>query len=130
MHIIVKIHTFPLLFIHPQSLSLSKGKIMFIFLYPILNFLLRWMPPHLFPSSFPTRLSGPNNGTICWMRFDPRLCTSFLTLGILDPGFIQSCPTKKPRASTYQSSTKVEEGLTRDAKRITETIRSCDRDEG
>jgi hypothetical protein len=28
--------------------------------------------------------------------FDPCLCMSFLTLGSLDPGFIQSCPTKTP----------------------------------
>jgi hypothetical protein len=42
------------------------------------------------------------------------------------------CPklsNKNPRAPAYQSSAKVEEGLTRDAKSITETIRSCDRDE-
>jgi hypothetical protein len=30
----------------------------------------------------------------------------------------------------YQSSTKAEEGLTQDAERIIETIRSCVRDEG
>jgi hypothetical protein len=36
---------------------------------------------------------------------------------------------KNPKASTYQSSAKSEEGPTQDAKRITETIRSYDRDE-
>jgi hypothetical protein len=37
---------------------------------------------------------------------------------------------KNPRAPEYQSSTKAREGLTRDVERITETIRSYDRDEG
>jgi hypothetical protein len=42
------------------------------------------------------------------------------------------CPelsNKNPRAPTYQSSTKVEEGLTLYAERIIDTIRSCDMDE-
>jgi hypothetical protein len=55
---------------------------------------------------------------------------SFLMLGSLDPGFIQSCPTKTPEHRHINPRTKAEEGLTRDAERITETIRSCDRDEG
>ena len=37
---------------------------------------------------------------------------------------------KNPRALTYQSSAKDEEGLTRYADMITETIRSLDKDEG
>jgi hypothetical protein len=37
---------------------------------------------------------------------------------------------KIPIASTYRFSSNTKEGLTRDAERITETIRSCARDEG
>jgi hypothetical protein len=37
---------------------------------------------------------------------------------------------ENPKAPTYQSSAKAEEGLTQDAERIIEIIRFCDRDEG
>jgi hypothetical protein len=56
-------------------------------------------------------------------------CASFLMLGSLDPGFIQRVFQQKPQSTAYQSLSKVKEGLTQDAERITETIRSCDRDE-
>jgi hypothetical protein len=53
-----------------------------------------------------------------------------LNTGEFRPRVHPELTNKNPRASTYQSSAKVKEGLTRDAERITETIRSCDRDEG
>jgi hypothetical protein len=37
---------------------------------------------------------------------------------------------KNPKASTYQSSAKVKEGLTLHEERISDTIRYCDMDEG
>jgi hypothetical protein len=55
---------------------------------------------------------------------------TFLTLGSFRPRVLPELSNKNPKAPTYQSSTKAEEGLTRDAERITETIRSCVRDEG
>jgi hypothetical protein len=55
---------------------------------------------------------------------------SFLTLGSFRPRVHPKLSNKIPKAPTYQSSAKVEEGLTRDAKRIIETIQSCDKDEG
>jgi hypothetical protein len=53
-----------------------------------------------------------------------------LNVGEFRPRVHPELTNKNPRASTYQSSAKAEEGLTRDAERITETIRSCVRDEG
>jgi hypothetical protein len=50
--------------------------------------------------------------------------------GGLRPRVHPELTNKNPKASTYQSSAKAEEGLTRDAMRITETIWSCVRDEG
>jgi hypothetical protein len=51
-------------------------------------------------------------------------------LGEFRPRVHPELTNKNPKASTYQSSAKAEEGLTRDVERITETIRSCVRDEG
>jgi hypothetical protein len=53
-----------------------------------------------------------------------------LNVGGLRPRVCPELTNKNPKASTYQSSAKAEEGLTRDAMRITETIWSCVGDEG
>jgi hypothetical protein len=58
------------------------------------------------------------------------LCHVLLNVGEFRPRVHPELSNKNPKAPTYQSSAKAEEGLTRDAERITETIRSCDRDEG
>jgi hypothetical protein len=51
-------------------------------------------------------------------------------LGIFRPRVFPELVQKNPKALTYQSLAKVDEGLTQDVDRITETIRSYVRDEG
>jgi hypothetical protein len=53
-----------------------------------------------------------------------------LNVGEFRPRVHPELTNKNPKALAYQSSAKAEEGLTRDAMRITETIWSCDKDEG
>jgi hypothetical protein len=55
---------------------------------------------------------------------------SFSTFGSFRPRVYLKFVQQNLKTLTYQSLAKVEEGLTQDAKRITETIRSCDRDDG
>jgi hypothetical protein len=47
-------------------------------------------------------------------------------LGSFRPKVHPELSNKNPKAPTYQSSAKAEEGLTRDVERITKTIGSCD----
>jgi hypothetical protein len=54
---------------------------------------------------------------------------SFLTLGSFRHKVHLYMSNKSLKALTYQSLDKAEEGLTRDAETIIETIRSCDRDD-
>jgi hypothetical protein len=52
-----------------------------------------------------------------------------LNAGEFIPRVHPKLSNKIPKAPSYQSSAKAKEGLTQDAERIIETIRSCDRDE-
>jgi hypothetical protein len=70
----------------------------------------------------------------CWVlcrHFQSMLAhtLTFLTLGSFRPRVHPDLVKKTPKAPTYQSLAKAEEGLTPDAKRIIETIRSCVGDE-
>jgi hypothetical protein len=58
------------------------------------------------------------------------LACILLNAGEFRPKVHPELTNKNPKASTYQSSAKAKEGLTRDAMRIIETIWSCVGDEG
>jgi hypothetical protein len=55
---------------------------------------------------------------------------TFLTLGSFRPRVHPKLVQQNPKALKNQSLARDEKGLTRDAKRIIETIRYCVRDEG
>jgi hypothetical protein len=69
--------------------------------------------------------SSPKSAQFCSM-----LARSLLNVGEFRPKVHPKLTNKNPRVLAYQSSAKADEGLTRDAKRITKTIRPCDRNEG
>jgi len=132
IHIQVNISVFPFFLVHPQSLHLSQGKLIFFRFYPVLNLLLTRIPYHFyFPSLISTRLqvlkTKPSFGYFQSILLH---VPSFLMMVSFRPRVHLEFSKKNPKTLAYQSLAKAEEGLTRDAKGITKTIRSCSRDEG
>jgi hypothetical protein len=64
------------------------------------------------------------------LAFLSTLAFVLLNVGEFTPMVHPELTNKNPRASRYQSSSKVEEVITRDVEIITYIIRSCDKDEG
>jgi hypothetical protein len=89
------------------------------------------MPTHFFPFIYIDKTSGRGNKSLCW-EISVHACMHpvFLNAREFRLRVFREFSNEKPKAPAYQSFSKAKEGLTQDAKWITETIKSCDMDEG